>query len=235
MPLLWWVNILQDDVHTLKHWNTVNIEVSNIIPGLQLEHLHVSPSDIAKLQLHDTDMGHVYETLLAASLAVKFQLLKLQYPTQKLVLSDIIDVLPYSFYSTPIDWSEGVCFPAIEAKIGSSQLRAICVNTKIHKAHHDIIVSNEIALSCKYSMTWPKPDVIIAQMDGLQKEHRLLWCFLGADRTTKQFEHEKVRDYIMNGKLAFVSGSHVISDVTISLLKSLKLVYEEKRGRNQKT
>jgi len=226
MPLLWWVHSRTQQNTMSLHWNRVNNNIQQIVPGVKLEDLHVSPLNLAKLQIHTTDMGHFYEKLLASSLAVKYQLFKLQHPGEEVFLSNIIDILDSEFYSNAIDWSKGVCVSEIEAIVGSGDLHAICLNIKVHHAHHDIVVSNAIGFSCKNSMIWPQASEIIQQLEGIQGGNKLLWCFLGADRKSPNWKNQNVCDALKEKRLAFISGNHVISDVTLDLLKSIKLVFE---------
>jgi len=153
---------------------------------------------------------------------------KMKYPTKDLKLSDNVDTLPFKVSSTPIDWSAGVQRPDQEAKLGKSAHNAICVNIASHKAHHDIILSNTIGVSCKNSMIWPKPKEIISQLKGMLNHHQLLWHFLGADTKDTTFRDRVVFHALEQGKLAFTSGDHVVNDVSLNILKALKLEYAHK-------
>jgi len=208
-------------------WAQVKKEVQILVPGLEFSDLHIT---LDKWYHNLTDLraaGDLWEKAVASSLAVKYKLLQIQEQTDFFSLASIISVSQKSqafnvLSRHAVSFSDGLKFPDTEMTCENVEEDAVYINSNIQTAHHDIILSSKVAVSCKFSILDPTGPTIADQLEGCDT---LLWFYPGCNekdsQPPKEYRTEIVTQALRDCRLAFVSAG-CVNSLTVELVRYLK-------------
>jgi len=217
-------------------WDKVNVLISKLVPGIVLDDLLVYSKKWWHDALDITELGVIWEKLLASSLAVKYYLNKLKDPSEKfLPLLKIYDLSDegqaYSLLSKfLVNFSKGVIVSKKKTTVGDTLCPAVYLNphhviilpAKIKNTTKNRFESVNVTIQCKNSLTDPGGDVISKQLGC----DYLLWFFLGIDEdknvTPKEYTEKKVKDALEKNQFGFLNGAGCVSPLSRDLLIVLK-------------
>ena len=203
------------------------------VANLSIASLFPSYDMICQCNLYQ--LGLLYESIFANSLAVKYYLCRLSDPTSGpwIPFEDVYSLLPEDnagemLFDIEVDFSSGIYLPQSEATPLTEKLPlAVIHNRLIHNAHHDILLATNkgfIPVSAKASFALSDKNVISSQLQIKRKPENdsvavplLIWLFLGASENTSAETRSKYPN------VAFIDGSGVCSGVSYD-----KIVYFKK-------
>jgi len=233
IPSIYWQGFAAHaDIAVRAHWGEVVKELHSLVPGLEWKHLLISFEGWWTSALCLSEIGNMWEDLLAASLAVVYQLWQLENPGQaSCALSQIYEIATKAQAFTLVDsmkvnFSQGIKYPDHEVTTNQNIGLAIYVNRNAPTSHHDIIMYSSpspVAVQCKHSLQAPTANQLTQPLEGAQ---RLLWFYLGYDeddsKPPKQFKGELIQSKIKAIELGFLSGAGCISGLNIDFLILMK-------------
>ena len=244
MPIVFWrrVNQAQQDLSITLLWFKARDELKKMVPGLSWTWLCPTFASVWLATLNLTQLGDIYEDIIAASLASKFRLLRQTKPDGTVLLTDIYDIdskaQAYPLVSSiPIDLSGGIEFPATEAT-ATTHRPAVQVNRNSPTAHFDMILPPPV--QAKHSLTDPSGTDIAPQLEGTDC---LLWFYLGCDEDhsdpPKKYRSPMVLSKMREHKLGFLSGAGCVSPLALDFLilmkKHVKAITARKQYENRLT
>ena len=159
-------------------------------------------SHIKNLDLRDLFSPHYnlsskakFEKIVVASLAVRYYILRLEYPSRDISLQKLFGWSVGAYSDFKVDFSAGVNFPEYaQATVNDKNLPpAIIHNKDFSKTHHDIILvskNGNIAVSVKASTKLPSSyqvnQKLKATRESKEPSCNLIWLYLGPATKTRR-------------------------------------------------
>ena len=202
-----------------------------LIPNFDINNLYVSYDQVRQLSLFN--LGALYESLFASSLAVKYYLRQLEVKTETtlplLAVYDVAEEDENTFKALAdiwVDFSSGIFLPDQEVFADSMNMaNAIIHNGKSPTAHHDIIfpakrkaqnanglVPMNIAVSCKASFDLSNNKTIQSQQKISKRNDNpvdlLIWLYLGNEKREERYQ----------GKVVFMNGNGCCNGLALDMV-----------------
>jgi len=243
IPSIFWFGCSPHSEQGIKNQvRLVEEALKTLVPGLNFCNLRLSFSRFWTATSNLTELGKIWEDLIAASLASKYCLWKQLHPNDEIcVLSDIYHIEKTAYASQllsslHVNFSQGIKYLDSEVSCSDMIDPAIYVNGEVTTAHHDIIIwasSKNVAIQCKHSLSVPTAAKVKKQLNGT--EH-LLWFSLGTNEDLPnplKFKDKRVCKAIKGYKVVFLSGAGCVGPFNFDLcvlMKKLQATLLDRKG-----
>jgi hypothetical protein len=190
-----------------------------------LQDLFLSYDQLCQCSLFN--LGSLYESLFASSLAIKYRICKLAKKSieNMVPFCDIYDFggaerdqAEYFARSLKTDLSQGIFYSDTELFIDQSLPPAVIHNKNARNAHHDIILptnQGNIPISAKAFVNLAGADVIKKQLflskNSAETSNMLIWLYLGSRDTELKYQN-----------VAFINGSGCCNGLALDMLILVK-------------
>jgi len=231
MPGVLWRSLAMHTSPVVRdYWSSVQEHMREFVPGLRWDRFAISFSRWWLSVSNLTDLGHLWEDIVAASLVVKYMLRKLHVGRSTIRLSNIYDLAPKA-HAAPVlseifvDLSQGLRYTKKEVTVKSKLEKCLYVNRCNSIAHHDLIAAStplRTAIQCKNSLLAPRAEQLRAQMG----DHPLLWFAPGINEDNEdapvQYQSMLIQEGLRAHKVGFLSGAGCVCPFTMDFLLVLK-------------